>query len=70
MKVPGYQKILDYSIKILNNSDFVDNIEIINNDENILDVDTFTKLIKVAKDSSNFKTYKTSFLNSSYLSSW
>lgn len=31
-------------------------------DEDILDIDAFTKLLKATQDSSNFENYKTSFL--------
>ena len=38
----------------------------IDNNKNIFDIDVFTKLIKVAQDSSNFENYKTPFLFNSH----
>ncbi len=38
-------------------------------DEDILDVDAFTKLMKAAQDSSNFESHKTPFLRGPHLSS-
>ena len=43
-------------------SDFKDNIKITNDDKNILDINIFTKLLKIAQDLSNFETHKTLFL--------
>ena len=43
-------------------------MEITDDDKDILDIDTFTKLIKATQDSSNFKSHKTPFLRGSHLS--
>lgn len=43
-------------------------MEMTNNDKNVLDIDAFTKLLRAAQDSSNFKSYKTPFLRGPYLS--
>lgn len=39
-----------------------------NNDENVLAIDLFINLLSATQDSSNFKSYKASFLHSLYLS--
>ena len=40
----------------------------IDDDEDILDINTFTKLLKTAQDSNNFKSHETTFLYVFYLS--
>ena len=40
------------------NSDFKDNVKIINNNKNTLNINTFIKLIKAAPNFNNFKNYK------------
>lgn len=40
----------------------------INDDGDILNIDIFTKLLKVAQNSSNFENYKTSVLSDFYFS--
>lgn len=39
----------------------------IDNNNNILNINTFTKLIRIAQDFSNFENYKTLFLYDFYL---
>ncbi len=51
------------------NSDSEDDVEVTDDDENILDVDAFTKLMKALQDSSNFKSHKTPFLHGPHISS-
>lgn len=43
-------------------------MEIINNDENILNINAFTKLLKATQDLSNFKSHETLFLYNFHLS--
>ena len=45
-----------------------DDVEITDNNEDVLDIDAFTKLLKVAQNSSNFESHKTLFLHGSHLS--
>lgn len=40
----------------------------INDNENILDINTFTKLLKTIQNLSNFESYKTLFLYGPYYS--
>ena len=39
-----------------------DDVEITDNDEDVLDIDAFTKLLKAAQDSTSFETHRTPFL--------
>lgn len=50
-------------------SDSEDDVEMTDDDEDIFDVDAFTKLMKAAQDSSNFESHKTPFLRGAHLSS-
>lgn len=43
-------------------SNFEDDVEIIDDNKDIFNVDTFTKLMKVVQDFSNFENYKILFL--------
>lgn len=45
-----------------------DDVEMTDNDEEVLDKDTFTKLLKVAQDTNNFESHKTLFLCGSHFS--
>lgn len=47
-----------------NNSDFENDVEMTNNDEDTLDIDIFTKLIKTVQGFSNFESHKILFLHS------
>lgn len=50
------------------NNCFKDDIEIIVNNQNIFNMDIFTKLMKVVYNSSNFENYKTLFLHGLHIS--
>lgn len=45
-----------------NNIDFKDDVKITDYDENVLDINVFSKLIKVTQDSNNFESHKILFL--------
>ena len=51
------------------NSDFENDVEMTDDDEDVLDIDTFNKLMKEAQDPSNFESHKALFLHGSLLSS-
>ena len=51
------------------NSDSKDNIEMTDDNENVLAIDTFIKLIKVAQNPNNFEIYKLLFLRDPLFSS-
>ena len=42
-------------------SDSEDDVEMIDDNENVLDINAFTKLLRVAQNSSNFESHKTNF---------
>lgn len=50
-----------------NNSDFEDGIDIIDDDKDIFDINTFIKLIIVTPDFNNFENHKTLFLHGFHL---
>ncbi len=45
------------------------NVEMVDDNEDILDIDVYTKLMKAAQDSSIFESHKTQFLCNPHLSS-
>lgn len=45
-----------------------DDIEMTDNDEDILDIDTFIKLLRAGQDSTNFKYYRILYLCNPHLS--
>lgn len=49
------------------NNNFKDNIKLIYDNKNILNIDIFIKLIKIAQNFNNFENYKTLFLHSFFL---
>ena len=48
--------------------EFEDDVEMTDDDEDILDMDAFTKLLRAGQDSSNFESHKIPFLRSPHLS--
>lgn len=45
-----------------------DDVEITDDDEDVLDLDAFTKLLRAAQDSSKFESHQTPFLRGPHLS--
>ena len=60
----SYYKDFDWK----KNSDFEDNVEMTDDNEDVLDINAFTKLLKFAQDSNNFESHKTSFLRDPHFS--